>query len=111
MALTETLKTRRGHTFYPDLKNIPDLYDQDGKGKEAVAYIHYFCAAGDWWITEVDKATGQAFGWADLGYGGEFGYIPLPELEQVLQHHGLVIVERDLDFKPTPLNKIPAVTQ
>lgn len=109
MALTETLKTRRGHKFYPDLSPVPDLYEQDGKGKEAVAHIHYFCAAGDWWITEIDKNTGQAFGWADLGFGGEFGYIFLPELEQVLQYHGLVIVERDLDFEPTQLCKIPAV--
>ena len=61
---------------------MPKTYEQDGKGDDAVAYLHYFSGGADWWITEKDMEDEQrqAFGLADLGYGGEIGYISLVEL-------------------------------
>lgn len=57
-------------------------YEQDGKGDEAVAYLHYFSPGCDWYITEADMEDGttQAFGFADMGCGGEFGYISINQL-------------------------------
>ena len=37
------------------LKNIPALYSQDGKGKEAIVYMHIEALNGwQWFITEYD---------------------------------------------------------
>jgi len=83
------------------IKNMPVTYEQDGKGKNAVAYLHYFKGSGDWYITEKDKETEQlqAFGLADLGYGGELGYISIEELVS----SG---IELDLYFTPKTLGEI-----
>ena len=83
---------------------MPKTYEQDGKGDQAIAYLHYFNAGNqNWWITEKDAETPdqpgqhQAFGLADLGpYGGELGYISIVELVA----HG---VELDLHFTPRKL--------
>ncbi len=82
--------------------NMPKTYEQDGKGDEAVAHLHYFSGGCDWYITEKDMEPeqAQAFGWADLGHGGELGYISLVEL---CQCRG---VELDLHFTPTKLAAI-----
>ncbi len=81
---------------------MPKTYEQDGKGDEAVAHLHYFSAGCDWYITEKDMETEQhqAFGLANLGYGGELGYISLVEL---CQCRG---VELDLHFTPATLHEI-----
>lgn len=77
-------------------------YEQDGKGMEATAYLHYFRGGGDWYITEKDAAgdgTEQAFGWSDPGLGhGELGYIGVDELTGAG-------VELDLYFEPKPLSQ------
>lgn len=101
--LVESQRVRRGHRFYPEAwqwAGIPGLLGQDGLGDRAIVFLHYFVAGCDWWVSEVDAATGEAFGWADLGCG-EFGYICLPELEAVTV--GGLVVERDLDWAPVPL--------
>lgn len=66
---------------------MPKTYEQDGKGNQAIAYLHYFIGACDWYITEKDAETPdepgqhQAFGLADLGQGfPEIGYISLVEI-------------------------------
>ena len=59
-------------------EDIPTLYKQDGKGYNAVAYLHYFVGGTDWWITEYDKQTNQMFGYVVLNEDwqmSEFGYI------------------------------------
>ncbi|WP_062359733.1 defense against restriction DarA-related protein [Vreelandella aquamarina] len=77
-------------------------YEQDGKGMEATAYLHYFRGGGDWYITEKDAkgdGTEQAFGWADPGQGSpELGYIGVDELTDAG-------VELDLHFEPKPLSQ------
>lgn len=65
---------------------MPKTYEQDGKGEQAIASLHYFTSGADWYITEKDSETSdkpgqhQAFGLADLGYGAELGYISLVEI-------------------------------
>lgn len=88
------------------IANMPKLYEQDGKGGQAVAYLHYFQGGADWYITERDfdlEEQQQAYGQADLGHGPEMGYVSIEELTQ----NG---VELDLHFKPTTLDAIRGVT-
>lgn len=76
-------------------KTMPKVYEQDGLGKKAVAYLHYFNPRHDWYITERDISDEQlqAFGMTD---DGELGYISIAELIK----NG---VELDLYWKPKPL--------
>ena len=55
-------------------KHIPSLYKQDGKGYNAVAYLHYFVGGVDWWVTEYDKSTGEMFGLTNLNNEWELTY-------------------------------------
>ena len=86
------------------LEAMPKTYEQDGKGEQAIAYLHYFTAGCDWYITERDiDADGegqvQAFGTADLGYGPELGYISIVEILECG-------AELDLHFTPAALSQI-----
>lgn len=102
--MIETQRERRGHDFYPSAElaaKIPRIYETDGQADQAVVHLHYFVGNCDWYITEVDP-TGEAYGWADIGMGGEFGYVWLPELESLLVH-GWAVVERDCYWTPVPL--------
>jgi len=65
------------------LNTMPKTYEQDGKGDDAVVYLHYFMGNMDWYITEKDMEDEQhqAFGLADLGMGyPELGYISIEEI-------------------------------
>lgn len=89
------------------IEGMAVTYDQDGKGDNATVYLHYFQNSADWFITEkdVDGGTKQAFGYADLGQGGEIGYISIDELAK----NG---AELDLYFDPKPLKAVkPAPTE
>ena len=61
---------------------MPVTYEQDGLGDRAVVWLHYFKGSMDFYITEkdIDGGIDQAFGLADLGDGGELGYISIREL-------------------------------
>lgn len=80
------------------INTMPKTYEQDGLGDQAIVYLHYFKGGMDWYITErdIEEDQLQAFGLADLGYGGELGYISVKELIE----NG---VELDLHFDPTTL--------
>ena len=85
---------------------MPKTYETDGEGDNAIAHLHYFSSSCDWFITEKDVDSDgegqiQAFGLADLGYGGELGYISIAEL---VAHN----VELDLHFTPSTLAQIKA---
>lgn len=100
----ETQRARRGHDFYPPAEEMatwPALYATDGDGPlgDKPLQAHYFQGSMDWYIAEHDPKENLAFGYVDLGHGGEWGYIDLAEVESVRGHLGLPI-ERDLDFKP-----------
>lgn len=81
---------------------MPKTYEQDGKGRQAVAYLHYFVGGNDWYITEKDMCIEQhqAFGVARLnGHEPELGYISIVEL--VANN-----VELDFHFEPATLETI-----
>jgi len=83
------------------IQGMPKTYETDGLGLEAVAYLHYFANGADFYITEKDMEPDQvqAFGLADLGQGGELGYISITEL----QANG---IELDLYWTPKLLKEI-----
>ncbi len=63
-------------------REIPKLYFQDEKGFNSVVYLHYFSGGSDWYITELDKKTNEAYGYAILNgdtQNSEFGYMNLNE--------------------------------
>ena len=79
-------------------------HGEDGKGKNAIAYLHYFIGNCDWYVTEKDIEGGvlQAFGFHLLDGNldkGRFRYINISELL-------LVGAELDLHFTPKTLNEI-----
>ena len=86
------------------IDEMPKTYEQDGKGKRATAYLHYFVGGCDWYITEKDidpnkEGQLQAFGVTNLGHGPEIGYINLFDV-------GRANAELDFHFKPTILAEI-----
>lgn len=80
---------------------MPKTYETDGQGDQAVVHLHYFTSNADWYITERDclAEQRQAFGMADLGYGGELGYISIVELIE----NG---AELDLHWTPKTLAQV-----
>ena len=86
------------------IEGMPVTHAQDGKGKNAIAYLHYFIGNCDWYVTEKDIEGGvlQAFGFHLLDGNldkGRFRYINISELL-------LVGAELDLHFTPKTLNEI-----
>ena len=80
-----------------ELASLPPLYAQDGKGKNAIAYVHFFTTGGyDFWATEFDPEQGIFFGKARL-FETELGYADVQEFIST------GIVERDLYWTPKPL--------
>lgn len=83
------------------IRLMPKTYDTDGQGSAALVRLHYFIGGMDWHITERDREPEQlqAFGSANLGHGGELGYISIAEIIR----HG---AELDLHWQTIPLSKI-----
>jgi hypothetical protein len=85
-------------------KTMPKTYGQDGKGDDAVVYLHYFYGCFDWYITEKDTEDPQyqAFGMANMGYAyAELGYINIEELKANN-------VELDFHWTPKTIGEIKA---
>lgn len=82
-------------------EGLPPLYATEGEG-DPVALVHYFSCLGgwDWWLTEYDPATGEAFGLV-RGFAEEWGYFSVREMEELNRSRGLNVVERDELFEPT----------
>lgn len=103
----------RGHPFAPPvdvLSTIPNLYGtEDVPIDRKTVVLHYFVGGADWYIVELDPETGIAFGWAELLSGcGEWGYVSLPELGEMLVE-SLLCVERDLHWRPTPVSEVDRI--
>ena len=81
-----------------DLKKIPALYSQDGKGMDAIAWAHFFYGGYDFWATELDPSDGTFFGLVRL-HETELGYTSAEELASVGR------IERDLYWTPKPLRE------
>ena len=86
---------------------MPKTYEQDGKGDQAVAHLHYFTGGCDWYITERDAGDPdddddrqhQAYGVADIGHGPEIGYVSIDEITRAG-------AELDLHFAPKTLEQV-----
>lgn len=87
------------------IENMAKTYEQDGKGDQALVYLHYFIGCFDWYITEKDMEDGisQAFGYTIVGphERGELGYISIEEITRCG-------AELDLHFTPCTLAEIKA---
>lgn len=82
---------------------MPNLYDTEGiEAKNKVAQVKFFnpFGSGTWFGIEYDPDDRLFFGYVDLGYGGEWGYFSLNELEDI------GFIERDLYFQPTKMGTI-----
>lgn len=88
------------------IDSMPEVYGQDGLGREAIIYLHYFGGCFDAWITEkdIDGPEGQiqAFGYASFGGkgGAECGYCGIKEY---IQTPG---IELDLYWKPKTVAQV-----
>ena len=91
-----------------DRKVLPRLYAQDGKGKDAIAYVKFFTpdSSWTWFCTEAftDGDDDTMFGLVD-GHEKELGYFSLSELKSVRGPLGLPI-ERDRSWTPKTLAEI-----
>lgn len=83
------------------IEKMPETYQTDGQGDEAIASLHYFRGGMDWYIIERDMMPEQlqAFGLANLGHGGELGYINIEEITK----YG---AELDLHWTPKTIEQI-----
>lgn len=83
------------------IREMPELYSQDGMGTQAVVRMHYFTGDGcDWHLTEIDSQDGTAFGLCDLGMGfPELGTVSIQELVE----NG---AELDLYWEPKTLAEV-----
>lgn len=81
------------------VETMPKTYEADGQS-DPIAYLHYFMGGMDWHITERDMMPEQlqAFGRANLGHGGELGYISIVEITRMG-------AEIDLHWEPKPLSQ------
>ena len=86
-------------------KGLPPLYATEGG--DPMALVHYFsCLNGwDWYLTEYDPATGEAFGLV-RGFETEWGYFSVREMEELNRSRGFDAVERDEGFAPTPASAL-----
>jgi hypothetical protein len=82
---------------------IPNLYEQEGKGENAVAYVKFFLPGTRWtWYVTEFNTKDVFFGWVESGISPDFdelGYFSLSDLIEVN-------AERDLYFEPKPLKEI-----
>ena len=87
------------------IQTMPKTWETDGQGDKATAYLHYFKGSGDWHVIEKDMEDEQlqAFGLANLGQGGELGYISIQELIDAG-------VELDLYWTPKTIGAIKGVS-
>ena len=96
--LAETLAER--------VRTLPKLYAQDGKGDDAIVYLHYFYGGSDWYVTEHDTSDEphQCYGYAILNgdlRNAEMGYISLSDLFAAVP-----LVNLDYHFDPRPLREV-----
>lgn len=83
------------------LKNIPELYDQDGKGNKAVVYLVVSFNSNVWLITEYSEDENLFFGFVCLSdiQNAELGYISKIELEELSDKYPLKVEKVELSLK------------
>lgn len=84
--------------------DIPKLYANESVD-DPLAVLKFFTpdSSWTWYLTEYDPEERLAFGLV-VGHERELGYFSIEELEELRGPMGLPI-ERDVNFRPTPLSK------
>lgn len=105
LALLELMHSEDAQSYARAIENVKAVIDsmptsgqQDGKGDQAVAYLHYFGGVQKYYVTEkgeVDEDFGQqlSFGLINDGQWAELSYIDI----EPLTHGGY---ELDLNWSP-----------
>lgn len=89
-----------------DRRKLPELYSQDGKGLDQIAYVKYFSPYSNWtWYATEFDGEDTFFGYVQ-GHDNEFGYFSLTELSNTFTPFKVPLVERDKSFRPTRLREI-----
>jgi len=88
------------------IDTMPQVYGQDGKGDDAIIYLHYFRGGSDWYITEKDsdpdgEGQTQAFGYAILNGDKE-----MAEMGYIIVELVKAGVELDLHWTQTTLGSV-----
>jgi len=97
------------HELLPDelRKSLPPLYSQENV-KDPVVHVKLFTPDSNWvWYVTEGSPEGDDFiffGYV-IGFEKEWGYFALSELSQAQGPSGLK-VERDLHFRPVPIQQI-----
>lgn len=86
-------------------ERTPGLYETEEMG-DPIAQAHFFsCLSGwDWYLTELDPETGEAFGLV-RGFATEWGYFNIREMEGLNHSRGFNAIERDEGFEPQPASR------
>ena len=87
------------------VKRLPPIGATEGQGMQALAQVKFFTPDSSWtWYASEFDGTDIFYGLV-IGHFKEFGTFSLSELQSVRGALGLP-VERDLYFKPTPLQEL-----
>ena len=94
-------------------KRLPKLYETEEiplEEKEIHAKFFTPDASATWYVVEGEPEGDDFvfFGYADLGYGGEWGFFTLNQLKSVRGVLGLP-VERDLHFGIKKVKEVPEI--
>lgn len=82
------------------IAKAPAIYETDGHGDSVKPVLHYFFGNVDIYVTEIDKNSREHFGYTDLGYGLEAGYI---DLEYIFK--AIPLINLDFNFKPLKISE------
>ena len=83
---------------------IPPLYATEEEA-DPIARVRLFSLSGwVWLVAEYDPESGEAFGLV-RGFGEEWGYFSIREMEALNRSNGFDVVERDLSFEPKPVSE------
>jgi hypothetical protein len=101
----ETNRHLRGEPFYPRDVHVPPVRSTEATECAAKTIVaRYTAGNATWLIAEADRDNGDAFGWAEIVFGGgEWGGFNLRELENLTMPtpDGTLLVHRDHTFAPT----------
>ena len=85
---------------------MQELMTREIAAEDPTVFVHYFsCINGwDWYLTEYDPMTGEAFGLVN-GFESGWGYFSVREMERLNREKGFEVVERDERFAPAPASR------
>lgn len=92
-------------TFYSLRHTFATVALRSGVDVKTMSSLMVSCLNGwDWWMTEYDPGTREAFGLVQ-GFADEWGYFSIAEMEELNRSKGFNVVEREGYFKPKPVSE------